>query len=49
MKKSNSNKEQTQSEKFIQTAKELGCDEDEKAFEGKLKKILEKKTDQKKD
>lgn len=42
MKKKPDNPEQ--SEKFIQAAKELECSEDEKAFEGKLKKILEKKT-----
>lgn len=29
----------TQIDKFIQTAKEHGCDESEKAFNDKLKKI----------
>jgi len=28
-----------QSRRFIETARELGCDEDEAAFEEKLKKI----------
>lgn len=28
-----------QGKAFIKTARELGCDEDEKAFEAKLKKI----------
>lgn len=38
-----------QSEKFIQAAKELGCDEDEQAFDEKLKKILEKKVEPEKE
>jgi hypothetical protein len=29
----------TQSKRFIETARELGCDEDEAAFEEKLKQI----------
>lgn len=50
MKKSNSNRDnEEQSEKFVQAAKELGCDEDEQAFDEKLKKLLSKDTDQKKD
>lgn len=32
-------KEKSQSQKFIDKARELGCDEDEKAFAGKLKRI----------
>lgn len=35
-------KKKTQKEKFIDKAKELECDEDEKAFDRKLKKITEK-------
>ena len=31
--------EKSQSEGFIDTARELGCDEDEAAFEEKLKRI----------
>jgi hypothetical protein len=30
---------QRQSERFIETARELGCDEDEAAFDEKLKRI----------
>lgn len=33
-----SNKEQI--EKFVETAKKLGCDESESAFDGKLKALL---------
>jgi len=29
----------TQSKRFIETARELGCDEDEAAFDEKLKRI----------
>jgi hypothetical protein len=35
---------ETQSDKFIQAAKEHGCDEDEKAFDEKLKKIADNKS-----
>jgi hypothetical protein len=31
----------SQKDKFIETAKELGCDESEKAFNDKLKKLAE--------
>jgi hypothetical protein len=31
--------EKTQHERFIETARELGCDEDEAAFEEKLRRI----------
>ena len=31
--------ETEQSRRFIETARQLGCDEDEKAFDEKLKKI----------
>jgi hypothetical protein len=36
----------TQSERFIETARELGCDEDEAAFEEKLKRIASVKPKQ---
>lgn len=32
-----------QSERFIEAARELGCDEDEAAFDEKLKRISEQK------
>jgi hypothetical protein len=32
-----------QSQRFIDTARELGCDEDEAAFDEKLKRIAEAK------
>lgn len=38
-----------QSEKFIQAAKELGCDESEEAFDEKLTKLLEKQVEADKD
>jgi hypothetical protein len=34
-----SSKDKSQRERFIEAARELGCDEDEAAFEEKLKKI----------
>jgi len=36
-------KQPNQSEKFIKKAKELGCDEDEKAFDRKLKNLTKNK------
>lgn len=33
----------SQSDRFIETARELGCDEDEKAFDDKLKRIVKAK------
>jgi hypothetical protein len=30
----------SQRERFIETARQLGCDEDEKAFDEKLRKIV---------
>jgi hypothetical protein len=36
-------KKETQLNKFVQTAREHGCDESEKAFDEKLKKIADKK------
>ncbi len=36
-------KSRTQSEKFINIARELGCDEDEKAFDDKLRRIAKTK------
>lgn len=42
MSRSRMQKKQTdtkQSERFIETARELGCDEDEEAFKSKLKRI----------
>jgi hypothetical protein len=33
----------TQSERFIETARELGCDEDDSAFKAKLKVIAQQK------
>jgi len=38
-----SNKKNSQSQKFIDKAKELGCNEDEKAFDDKLRKIARQK------
>jgi hypothetical protein len=35
----NKSDERSQSERFIETARELGCDEDEAAFEEKLRQI----------
>jgi hypothetical protein len=35
--------ETEQSRRFIETARQLGCDEDEKAFDEKLKKIAKAK------
>jgi hypothetical protein len=40
---------ENQSKLFIETAKELGCDEDEQAFDEKLKQILKKDDNQQKD
>lgn len=37
------NKKEEQKDKFIQTAKEHGCDEDEKKFSEKLKKMTSKR------
>lgn len=36
-------KKETQSEKFKRVAKELECDDDEKRFEERLKKIVKQK------
>lgn len=36
-----------QHEKFVDKARELGCDEDEAAFEERLKRIVPKKPKQK--
>jgi hypothetical protein len=36
-------KSKSQSQKFIDKARELGCDEDEKAFDDKLRKIARQK------
>jgi hypothetical protein len=33
----------TQKQKFIDTARELGCDEDEKSFDDKLRRIAKVK------
>ncbi|MGB4106565.1 MAG: hypothetical protein WBK55_02060 [Alphaproteobacteria bacterium] len=38
-KKSPTSKSRAQPDKFVQAAKEHGCDESEKAFDEKLKKI----------
>lgn len=38
------NKAQSQSQRFIAKARELGCDEDEAAFEDRLRKIARAKT-----
>jgi hypothetical protein len=35
-------KKETQHDKFVQTAREYGCDESKKAFDEKLKKIIKK-------
>ncbi len=32
-----------QRDRFIEMARQLGCDEDEKAFDGKLKKIAKQR------
>lgn len=37
----------SQSEKFIAAARELGCDESEEAFNAKLKKLAERKLEEK--
>ena len=39
-------KPQTQRDHFIETARELGCDEDEGRFNETLKRIVPKKDDQ---
>lgn len=39
MPKSNKQDEADQSRRFVETARELGCDEDEAAFDEKLKRI----------
>lgn len=36
-------KKQPQSQTFVRAAKELGCDEDERVFDEKLKKIADPK------
>jgi len=43
MAKATKNTEKTQSQKFIDKARELGCDEDEKAFDDKLRRIAKQK------
>lgn len=40
-------RKQSQSEKFKEAAKELECDEDEKRWEEKLRKVVKQKTEQK--
>ena len=40
---SKQHKKNSQSENFIRKARELGCDEDEAAFEAKLKRIAKAK------
>lgn len=40
--------QKTQSEKFIEAARELGCDESESAFDEKLKKLAEHKPESEK-
>lgn len=42
-------KDQSQNDKFIQTARELGCDESEEAFNEKLKKLAETKPEPEKE
>ena len=42
-------KKATQSQKFIDKARELGCDEDEAAFDAKLKAVAGQKSKPKKD
>lgn len=37
-------KAQTQHDRFIETARALGCDEDEAAFDEKLRKLVPPKT-----
>lgn len=39
--------EKPQSQRFKETARDLGCDEGEKAFDDKLKRIVPKPTDKK--
>ena len=43
MPKANSKDLRSQSQKFIDKARELGCDEDEKAFDDKLRRIAKQK------
>ena len=38
-----------QSEKFVEKARELECDEDEAAFEAKLRRIAKQKSSEEKD
>ena len=40
----NQTKAKTQHERFIETARSLGCDEDEAAFDKKLRKLVPPKT-----
>lgn len=42
-KSSNSETNKSQSDKFIEAAKELGTDEDESRWEGRLRKIVKHK------
>ncbi len=42
-------KQTEQSQKFIDKAKELGADEDEKAFEEKLKRMTQRRSERKSD
>lgn len=42
------NKVKTQKQKFIDMAKELGCDEDDKSFDDKLRRIAKHKPKQEK-
>lgn len=46
MKKSPKTKTQTQRDRFIETARELGCDEDEDRFNETLKRIVPKKDEE---
>lgn len=41
--------EKSQSQKFIDKAKELGADEDEKAFEERLKRMTQRRSERKSD
>ena len=42
------NKKPSQSEKFVEKASKLECDEDEKAFEDKLRQIAQAKPEKEK-
>lgn len=47
MQKGRNQKEDNQKDKFIQTAKEHGCDESEKVFSEKMKKLAAPEKDKK--